>query len=94
MFLKLKIDYGDNEENQLGVILEGYPKNVDNDYDDEYGTVRFEKVPGLEENATWNKRLYTDEENKIIETYLQSNYKKIEEAFVRLLVEETIPEDY
>jgi hypothetical protein len=91
MELKIVIEI-DNEENQLGVILQSYPKFIDNSYDDEYGTVSFPKVPGLEDEITWNKKLYTEAENKIIENYIKYNYKVIEEKFVRLLVEETIPD--
>lgn len=31
------------------------------------------------ENIEWDKSLYTDEQNKIIEDYLDENYEKIEE---------------
>jgi len=91
MELKIVIEI-DNEENQLGVILEAFPVWMDDSYDDEFGTVKVEPYPFLESVPLWNASIYTHSENQAIAQYLIDNAKSIEEQFANLLREETIPD--
>ena len=96
MELKIVIEI-DNEENQLGVILEGFP-DWENDGIGSYeywGYKSFDygyDYAVMNDYPTWNQKLYTFEENWVIAVYLITNLERIDKLFCDMLEQETIPD--
>jgi len=78
----------------MEVELIAFPEFIDPSYSDEFGLVKLDDYAHLEEMPTWDKNKFTEKENESIARYLLNNYNKIEDKFLRLLEQETIPDNY
>ena len=89
MYLTQNIEMG---EDSVEVIFEAYPIWRDDSYSDEFGLVKIEPYPFLEEYPTYDRTLYTTSENCYIAIWVLNNLEKLDETFCNLLREETIPD--
>ena len=77
-----------DERNDLEVTFYGEPHTVDNGYDSgEAWGARYAAVVdtaiSCEDTIEWDEKLYTKEQNEIIEVYLKANYDRIDKIICK-----------
>ena len=72
------------------VKLEGYPHSQDDSFSHEFGVMRINPRIVLDEDPTWNKKLYTKQENEIISEFISNEYDHIAKTFVNEYIHENL----
>lgn len=72
------------------VKLEGYPHSQDDSFSHEFGVMRINPRIVLDEDPTWNKKLYTKQENEIISEFISNKYDHIAKTFVTEYIHENL----
>ena len=72
------------------VKLEGYPHSQDDSFSHEFGVMSFEKTIVLDEDPTWNLKLYTENENNTISKFINNEYDHIAQTFVTEYIQENL----
>jgi len=74
------------------VEFTAFPTWINPSYSDEFGLVKLDEYPDIENLPTWEQSQFTFSENFIIAIWLTQNIEKVTEKFCNLLREETIPD--
>lgn len=72
------------------VNLEGFPHSQNDSFSHEFGIMSYEARMIMDEDPVWNQKLYTDQQNDIIESYILKNYDSIEKTFVKEYILENL----
>lgn len=72
------------------VNLEGFPTSQNDSFSHEFGIMSYEARMIMDEDPVWNQKLYTDQQNDIIESYILKNYDSIEKTFVKEYILENL----
>lgn len=72
------------------VKLEGYPHSQDDSFSHEFGVMSFEKRMVMDEDPTWNTKLYTDQQNDTIASFISNQFESIEKTFVNEYIHENL----
>lgn len=94
----MEIEFDIEWKNELGefevieVKFEAFPKYEDDSYDDEFGTVKLQPRPIVDEDATWDKTIYNEQQNTIIQNWVNTHYDYIEDKFCREFEKQSQPD--
>jgi hypothetical protein len=90
MIQKVQVEYigktGDYEV--IDVVFEAEVEMENDSYTDEYGLVSLPDYPEITGEVTWDKRLFSDEQNREIDKWYRWNWREVEDLFSKQFVKD------